>query len=115
MSIVFDVHINDQSLGEREHHCSGLVLITNHLRNELIQHVLDLGSAITSNIEFLAGLQCKMYVEHLTSLLYQLITPATDEPRSFDQLLPYAGEFHFDVVFAWDLLNYLEPPYPCKP
>ncbi|MDQ3796385.1 MAG: hypothetical protein M3294_02110 [Pseudomonadota bacterium] len=36
-------------------------------------------------------------------------TPAADEPRSFDQLLPYAGEFHFDVVFAWDLLNYLEP------
>lgn len=55
MSIVFDGHINNPSLGEREHRSAGLFLITNHLHNELIQHVLDLGSAITPNVDFLVG------------------------------------------------------------
>lgn len=99
----------NQPEGEREHRSPGLSLITAHLRNEHKQNVLDLGPASTANIEFLSELQCKVYVEHLASLLGEINAPDGDEPAAADQLLPYSQGLHFDVVLAWDLINYLEP------
>ena len=34
---------------------------------------------------------------------------AADRVRLFDELLPYPEDTRFDLILAWDLLNYLEP------
>lgn len=94
----------------REHRSPGLSLITAHLCNERKQHVLDLGSAATPTIEYLCELQCKLYVEQFASLLEQLDMAGEDASAIINQLPSYAPGLHFDVVLAWDLLNYLNPP-----
>lgn len=94
----------------REYGSPGLGLITAHLRNDRKQHVLDLGSATTPTIEFLSELQCKLYVEQLASSLGALGTAGDDASAIINQLPFYAHGLHFDVVLAWDLLNYLKPP-----
>jgi len=98
--------------GEPGHRSPGFSQITTHLRNDRKQNVLDLGPAVTVNIDFLSELQCKVYVEHLSEMLSALNAPPADESgrasEGVDQLLPYDEDVHFDVVLAWDLLNYLE-------
>jgi trans-aconitate methyltransferase len=100
----------ESSTGEQEHRSPGLSLITTHLRNEHKQNVLDLGAATTANIEFLSELQCKVYVEHLASTLDEINASgeASATTAANEQLLPFSPGLHFDVVLAWDLLNYLE-------
>jgi len=105
---------NNIQSGEQGNRSPGFGLIANHLRTEQRQLVLDLGAAATPNIEFLAQLQCKVYVENLASMLDALNTPrAEDEshniPTAAEQILSDAGDVCFDVVLAWDLLNYLTP------
>jgi hypothetical protein len=99
--------------GEHGHRSPGFNLVINHLRNEQKQNVLDLGPAVTPNIEFLSELQCKVYVEHLSELLTGLNALPADNSASasgeIDQLLRYPAGVQFDAVLAWDLLNYLEP------
>lgn len=104
-----DQSIQSAVLGNRS---PGFNLIVNHLRTEERQLVLDLGTAATANIEFLSQLQCKVYVEHLASMLDEINKRQEDNyhgPALEDQILIDAGDIGFDVVLAWDLLNYLTP------
>jgi hypothetical protein len=100
---------------EQGHRSPGFSLISDYLRAEQKHNVLDLGPALSANIEFFSSLQCKVYVEHLSTLLRKLNTaPAdeegTDPSEALGELLSFAGDTRFDVVLAWDLFNYLEPP-----
>ena len=69
--------------------------------------VLDLGSAVGSNVEHLSQFGCKLSIEDL----YQSRTSAADGaelgPDFFEQFLPLPNGAQYDVVFAWDLFNYL--------
>jgi hypothetical protein len=67
--------------------------------------ILDLGSAVGTNVEFLSQLGCKLHIGDL----YASRTSATDEELGvefFEQLFP--PDTRFDVVLAWDLFNYLQ-------
>ena len=70
-------------------------------------HVLDLGPAIGSNVEYLSDFGCRLSIEDL----YLTRTTAADGeelgPEFFEQLVPLPDGPQFDVVFAWDLFNYL--------
>ncbi len=99
---------------EQGNRSPGFGLIANHLRTEQRQLVLDLGAAATPNIDFLSQLQCKVYVENLASVLDALNAPRAEDdshstPTAAEQILSDAGDVCFDVVLAWDLLNYLTP------
>jgi hypothetical protein len=72
--------------------------------------VLDLGAAVGTNVEFLSRFGCKLYIEDLYAAL-STRTPSGESdlagPEFFAEFLSLPEDTRFDVVFAWDLLNYL--------
>lgn len=70
-------------------------------------NVLDLGSAVGSNVEHFSQFGCKLSIEDL----YQTRTASADgqelDASFFEQFLPLPDGPQYDVVFAWDLFNYL--------
>jgi hypothetical protein len=67
--------------------------------------ILDLGSAVGANVEYLSQLGCKLHIGDL----YASRTSAGEGELSlefFEQLFP--SDARLDVVLAWDLFNYLQ-------
>lgn len=71
--------------------------------------VLDLGSAVGTNVEFLSQFGCKLFIEDL----YAALSARTDGgdlagPGFFADFLSVPEDTRFDVVLAWDLFDYLQ-------
>ena len=75
--------------------------------------VLDLGSARTANLEFFSRYGGRLTVaDFYSSLRPARAAAASDEARkrkAFAKLLDYEPSTKFDLILAWDLLNYLSP------
>ena len=100
-----------QGTAERRHQSLALPLLVKRLGGGLRRRVLDLGPAVGGNVGFLAGLSCRVHIADLQQSLFPAgeARPAISGEafRSLlDNDLP-SGE-GFDVVLAWDLLDYLE-------
>ena len=99
--------------GGSEHHSLALALLLRGLREDRKSVVLDLGPAIGANVAFFARYPCKLHIADI----YQTLTaqrrenPGNDESlaRSLKYNLPGGDGGAFDLVLAWDLLNYLTP------
>jgi hypothetical protein len=70
-------------------------------------NVLDLGSAVGSNVEHLSQYGCKLSIEDLYLTRTSSAEGQELGPDFFEQLLPLPNGAQYDVVFAWDLFNYL--------
>jgi len=74
--------------------------------------ILDLGSAIGANVEFLAPLGCKLYIEDLYAALSNRQPHGPDGEIAgaefFAEFLSLPDDVRFDAIFAWDLFNYLK-------
>lgn len=70
--------------------------------------VLDLGSAVGSNIEFLSRYGCKLYIEDLYTELVASGAGERFDPAFFASFLSFPEGTRFNAVLAWDLFNYLE-------
>ncbi|HKI05573.1 MAG TPA: class I SAM-dependent methyltransferase [Thermoanaerobaculia bacterium] len=73
-------------------------------------NVLDLGSAVGSNVEFLSQYGCKLFIEDLYAALSSRTTVEEGDlagPEFFSEFLPLPEDTRFDVILAWDLFNYL--------
>jgi hypothetical protein len=74
--------------------------------------VLDLGAPVGANVEFLAPLGCKLYIEDLYSALANRQPRGAEAevagPEFFAEFLSLPDDVRFDAVFAWDLFNYLK-------
>lgn len=97
--------------GPRRHQSLALPVLMQRLGGGLRRRVLDLGPAIGGNVAFLAGLSCRV---HIADLQQTLFPPGEARPvmtgEAFESILVRdlpSGE-GFDVVLAWDLLDYLE-------
>lgn len=95
----------------RQHQSLALPLLIKRLEGGLRRRVLDLGPAVGGNVAFLAGLSCRV---HIADLQQSLFPPGEARPamgaEAFQALLDRdlpMGE-GFDVILAWDLLDYLE-------
>jgi hypothetical protein len=81
---------------------------------------LDLGLAIGANVDFFAQFSCKLYVADLFRALESRPNQETEEDEDdeeetlwapiFEELLPYDKGTRFDLILAWDVLNYLDRP-----
>ena len=76
--------------------------------------VLDLGPARSANLEFFSRYGGRLTVADLYNGLraVRAATPSEDDDRSakaFAELLPFDKPARFDLILAWDLLNYLTP------
>ncbi|HEX4960971.1 MAG TPA: hypothetical protein VF173_09045 [Thermoanaerobaculia bacterium] len=100
-----------QTLAEPDVHRSlALAALFDEIRGRKVQ-VLDLGPAVGSNVEFLSQFGCKLYIEDLYAALSSRTALGEGElsgPAFFAEFLAVPEETRFDVIFAWDLFNYLQ-------
>ena len=73
--------------------------------------VLDLGSTVGSNVEFLSQFGCKLFIEDLYTA-HSTRVPSGEGgdlagPQFFAEFLSLPEDTRFDVILAWDLFNYL--------
>lgn len=68
--------------------------------------ILDLGSAVGGNVEFLSQLGCKLHIGDLYASRSTAVEGEELGQEFFEQLFP--ADTRFDVVLAWDLFNYLQ-------
>jgi hypothetical protein len=86
-----------------------LKALVSRLSSEVPHHVLDLGGASGANVEFFARFSSRMQIADLPDALASQELQAlltVDPAAAFRRLLPLSSGL-FDVVLAWDLLNYL--------
>jgi len=86
-----------------------LKVLVSRLSSEVPHHVLDLGGASGANVEFFARFSSRLQIVDLPDALasQELRALLTVNPAAaFRRLLPPPSG-PFDVVLAWDLLNYL--------
>jgi hypothetical protein len=93
------------------HRSLGLAALFQEIRRDRKLQVLDLGSAVGSNVEFLSRYDCKLYIEDLYAALAAR-GPAVGDgeeagPQFFADFLPLPETTHLDVILAWDTFNYL--------
>jgi SAM-dependent methyltransferase len=90
------------------HRSLALAALCEELRRRKLQ-VLDLGSAVGSNVEFLSQYGCKLFIEDLYAALSSRTTEGDlSGPSFFAEFLALPEETRFDVVLAWDLFDYLQ-------
>ena len=91
------------------HRSLAFAALCEEIRRRKLQ-VLDLGSAVGSNVEFLSQFGCKLFIEDLYSAL-STRPPGEGElagPGFFAEFLSIPPETRFDVILAWDLFDYLQ-------
>lgn len=88
-----------------------LEILLRHLQTRRKHYVLDLGPASGSNVEFFARFRCKLYVADLLDPAYPGTGVGSEPPRAgslvHDRLPVGREDARFDVILAWDLLNYM--------
>jgi hypothetical protein len=89
-----------------------LGFICNHLAAERKHAILDLGLPLGSNVDFFARVPCTLYVEDLFGSLLSLPPPEEEQDadvwdRRVEQSLAHHSKVRFDMIFAWDLINYM--------
>jgi hypothetical protein len=95
----------------------GLEALSHRLQGVATCDILDLGPVRSANIEFWSRFNPFIYVADLRSSLPLPVSTAGDsedpdlvEP-DWSLLLTLPEGRSFDVILAWDLLNYLELPF----
>jgi hypothetical protein len=91
------------------HRSLAFAALCEEMRRRKLQ-VLDLGSAVGSNVEFLSQFGCKLFIEDLYSALSSRAPGEGDlaGPGFFAEFLSVPPETRFDVILAWDLFDYLQ-------
>jgi hypothetical protein len=83
--------------------------LVSRLGNDAAHHILDLQSAIGANVEFFSRFSCRLQiVDLLTTIAAGDVQPlvSADPGAAFRRVLPSPAE-PYDVVLAWEVLNYL--------
>jgi SAM-dependent methyltransferase len=92
------------------HRSLALAALFDEIRGRRVT-VLDLGSAVGSNVEFLSQYGCKLYIEDLYAALSSRLSSGEEGdiagPEFFAEFLSLPDDTRFDVILAWDLFNYL--------
>ncbi len=72
--------------------------------------ILDLGQATGVNVDFWSRFPCRIYIEDFYHNYHALSGEDPEHPRvaRLPELLAYSPDTTFDVILAWDVLNYLE-------
>jgi len=86
-----------------------LKVLVSRLSSETSYHILDLGVASGANVEFFSRFSGRLQIADLPDALAseELRSLLRNDPAAaFRRVLPVAWK-PFDVVLAWDVLNYL--------
>jgi len=103
--------VSENEISEATQRCPGLRALLPQKEGATLR-VLDLGSARTANLEFFANYGGQLAVADFYSGLRPLRAASEGDDRkrkALVKLLNFDPETRFDLVLAWDLLNYLTP------
>ena len=103
--------VSENEISETTQRCLGLRALLPQ-SGDAILRVLDLGTARMANLDFFAKYGGQLTVADFYSALRPLRAVSQDDDRkrkAFVELFDYDHETRFDLVLAWDLLNYLTP------
>lgn len=89
-----------------------LSFICDHLSGERKHAILDLGLPTGGSVDFFARVPCTLHVENLYDSLLTEPPPLEDDKDDSWSLRVERSLWHdpqrrFDMVFAWDLINYM--------
>ncbi len=70
--------------------------------------VLDLGAARGGNVDFYSTISSKIHIEDLFRSITEQRNSGFSE-LSFEAILTCESSTRFDIIFLWDILNYLSP------
>lgn len=93
-----------------EYKSLGLNTLLDVLREGGKYSILDLGQAIGVNVDFWSQFPCRIYIQDFYRG-YRAAEPTNPEcSRSaiLSDLLAFSTRTSFDIILAWDLLNYLD-------
>ncbi len=97
--------------GTPQHHTLALQLVLKSLSRLERPRLLDLGPAVGANVTYLTRYNCKLFIADLFQTLRGLRDGldwnASVLDRALAEYLPYRDRKRFDLILAWDLLNYL--------
>lgn len=86
------------------------LLERNRKRSDKSCTVLDLGRAIGANVDYLSTFAGKIHLEDLGTKVEQALrTPGAEHRVDLETVGFSSSTIKYDLVLAWDLLNYLNP------
>jgi len=92
-----------------KHRSPGLTAIYNEVKSSKQNRILDLGSLVAANFSFLSALSCKIHFENLDEFIIKSASLSSEnitvQLEKF--LLKHDKGDSFDVILAWDFINYL--------
>lgn len=97
------------------HSSLGLQALCDRLENAGSRSILELGPVRSGNLEFWSRFGPSIFIADLRSNLPLPVQASESEDSEFvepewDRLLGLPSDGRYDVVLAWDLLNYMELP-----
>lgn len=99
--------------GRQETNCPVFASLIEVMGKKETQVVVDLGPARAANLELLSQFRCKLFIEDAHELIEGLSDDAeADEALLTSWLAQWTGGIgagSVDVMFAWDVFNYLTP------
>jgi hypothetical protein len=87
----------------------GLSTLLSLIPQDRCLSVLDLGPALGVNVEFWGRYHCKLHIQNFYPGYTEKCAAAAATPKDIilSEFLSFGEEVRFDVILAWDLLNYL--------
>jgi len=103
----------DQEESPLEIHRSPILkLLSRKLEEDRRFEILDLGPALNENIGYFSQYRCKVHIDDFYSSFrdFDFFAPADEGSLDnlFSYLLPLPADARFDIVFLWDILNYMK-------
>lgn len=98
------------------HSSLGLQSLCRRLQDSVTCDILELGPVRSGNLEFWSRFSPSLFIADLRSCLPLPVVPPKDPENpefvrpEWENFLALPGDRTYDVILAWDLLNYLELP-----
>lgn len=95
-----------------QHRSPGITSIFNEIKNSRRNRILDLGPMTTGTFQFFSQQSCKIHFENLDEfILDHQQAPIHTQVEMLETFISHHdSKEKFDLILAWDLLNYLELP-----
>jgi len=99
---------DDSRTESQSYHSPGLLSTVIHLRDGRKYKILDLGKAAGPTIDFFSKYSCRLHIADIVGQIagISLSGKQEDSERLLRELAP-GEDGEFDLIFAWDIFNYL--------
>jgi len=96
------------------HRSLGLNALLGSVRGDRSYSILDLGPALEANVRFWSQFSCRLHIYDFYRSYREwkssVVPGEESEAAAFSSLLLFPEETVFDIILAWDLLNYFDLP-----